>query len=194
MIEELVKREIIRFGDFKLSSGQRSPYYVDLRAALGHPDLLRWVIARYADILKGVDHDIIVGVATGGVPFASILGFTLFKPIAYVREKAKWYGTRKEVEGGVWQGAKAVVVDDVITTGESIIDAINKVRQAGAEVKAAVVFLDRQQCGAERVEKETGVTVKAAYRILDLLKELKDMIGAAKYLEVYGYVTGFSCR
>ncbi|MBP1449599.1 MAG: orotate phosphoribosyltransferase, partial [Thermoproteus sp.] len=94
----------------------------------------------------------------------------------------------------VWQGAKAVVIDDVITTGESIIDAINKVRQAGAEVKAAVVFLDRQQCGAERVERETGVAVRAAYRILDLLKELKDMIGAAKYLEVYNYVTGFSCR
>ncbi|MFB6491362.1 MAG: orotate phosphoribosyltransferase [Thermoproteus sp. AZ2] len=193
MIQEFVAKEIIKFGEFKLSSGAKSPYYVDMRAVLAYPDLLRWVIAKYAELLKAIDFDIVVGVATGGIPYAAILGFSFFKPIAYVREEAKWYGTRKAIEGAMWQGARAVVIDDVVTTGESIISAIRKVKEAGGNVEAAVVFLDRQQCGAARIERETGVPVKAAYKILDLLKEIRDLIGPARYLEVYNYVTSFKC-
>ncbi|MEL9991828.1 MAG: orotate phosphoribosyltransferase [Thermoproteus sp.] len=193
MWEEFVKREILKFGDFQLSSGGRSPYYVDMRQVLAHPDLLRWVILKYGGLLRDIDFDVIVGVATGGIPYASILGFNMFKPIAYVRESRKWYGARREIEGAVWQGARAVVVDDVITTGESILQAINKLREAGAKVQAAVVFLDRQQCGVQRVEREAGVPVRAAYKILEVLEEVKSLIGPARYKEVLDYVTSHKC-
>lgn len=193
MWDEFVRREIIKFGDFQLSSGGRSPYYVDLRQVLAHPDLLRWVIAKYGNLLRDVDFDVIVGVATGGIPYASILGFNMFRPIAYVREERKWYGARKEIEGAVWEGARAVVVDDVITTGESIVGAINKLKEAGAKVVAAVVFLDRQQCGVQRVERETGVAVRSAYKISDVLEEIKELIGPARYRQVKEYVESFKC-
>ncbi len=193
MWDEFVRREIIKFGDFQLSSGGRSPYYVDLRQVLAHPDLLRWVITKYGNLLRDVDFDVIVGVATGGIPYASILGFNMFRPIAYVREERKWYGARKEIEGAVWEGARAVVVDDVITTGESIVGAINKLKEAGAKVVAAVVFLDRQQCGVQRVERETGVAVRSAYKISDVLEEIKELIGPARYRQVKEYVESFKC-
>lgn len=193
MWDEFVRREIIKFGDFQLSSGGRSPYYVDLRQVLAHPDLLRWVITKYGNLLRDVDFDVIVGVATGGIPYASILGFNMFRPIAYVREERKWYGARKEIEGAVWEEARAVVVDDVITTGESIVSAINKLKEAGAKVVAAVVFLDRQQCGVQRVERETGVAVRSAYKISDVLEEIKELIGPARYRQVKEYVESFKC-
>lgn len=193
MWDEFVRREIIKFGDFKLSSGGYSPYYVDLRQVLAYPDLLRWVVAKYGNLLNDVDFDVIAGVATGGIPYASILGFNMFKPIAYVREERKWYGARKEVEGAIWMGARVVVVDDVITTGESLVSAIDKLKEAGAKVVAAAVFLDRQQCGVRRVEGTTGVPVKAVYRILDVLEEIKDLIGLARYRQVKEYVESFKC-
>ncbi len=193
MWDELVRREIIKFGDFKLSSGGHSPYYVDLRRVLAYPDLLRWVVAKYGNLLKEVDFDVIAGVATGGIPYASILGFNMFKPIAYVREERKWYGAKREIEGAVWEGARTVVVDDVITTGESVLNAVNKLREAGAKVVAVAVFLDRQQCGVQRVEGTTGVPVKAAYKILDVLEEIKELIGPAKYRQVKDYVESFKC-
>ncbi|MGC8973994.1 MAG: orotate phosphoribosyltransferase [Thermoproteus sp.] len=193
MWDEFVKREIIKFGDFQLSSGIRSPYYVDLRQVLAHPDLLRWVIGKYGNLLRDIDFDVIVGIATGGIPYASILGFNMFRPIAYVRESRKWYGSKREIEGAVWQGARAVVIDDVITTGESIVEAIDKLKEAGANVVAAAVFLDRQQCGAQRVERETGTPVRAAYKIGDVLEEIKDLIGPARYREVREYVEKFKC-
>ncbi len=193
MWDEFVKREIIKFGDFQLSSGGRSPYYVDLRRVLAYPDLLRWVIGKYSNLLKDIEFDVIVGVATGGIPYASILGFNMFRPIAYVRESKKWYGSRREIEGAVWQGARVVVVDDVITTGESIVDAVGKLKEAGANVVAAAVFLDRQQCGAQRVERETGTQVRSAYRMGEVLEDIRDLIGPTRYREVREYLEKFKC-
>ncbi|CCC81452.1 orotate phosphoribosyltransferase [Thermoproteus tenax] len=193
MLDEFVRREVIKFGDFQLSSGERSPYYVDMRLVLSYPDLLRWVIAKYTNILRDINFDLLVGVATGGIPYASILGFSMYKPIAYVRERAKWYGTKRDIEGAVWEGARAVLIDDVITTGQSVIQAINKLKEVGARVESVVVFLDREQCGAKRVEKETGVPVRPVYKILDILQEIKDLIGEDKYKQIYNYTMSFKC-
>lgn len=193
MLDEFVRREVIKFGDFQLSSGERSPYYVDMRLVLSYPDLLRWVIAKYTNVLRDINFDLLVGVATGGIPYASILGFSMYKPIAYVRERAKWYGTKRDIEGAVWEGARAVLIDDVITTGQSVIQAINKLKEVGARVESVVVFLDREQCGAKRVEKETGVPVRPVYKILDILQEIKDLIGEDKYKQIYNYTMSFKC-
>ncbi|MGC8994750.1 MAG: orotate phosphoribosyltransferase [Pyrobaculum sp.] len=193
MIQRLVERGVVRFGKFRLSSGLESPFYVDLRGVLGDPDLLRWVVERYLAVLSRLEFDAVLGVATGGIPYASILGYLLGRPVGYVRVEEKGYGTGRRVEGVDVAGRRAVVVDDVLTTGRSVLSAVNAVRAAGGAVVGVVVFLDREQCGADAVRREAGVDVYSVYRMRELLEELRPYIGEERSRSVLEYLSQWRC-
>ncbi|ABL87684.1 orotate phosphoribosyltransferase [Pyrobaculum islandicum DSM 4184] len=193
MIEKFLELGVVKFGIFRLSSGLESPFYIDLRNVLGEPELLRWVIEQYREILLRLKFDIIVGVATGGIPYASILGYTLGKPISYVRPEAKEHGTGRLIEGAEVSGREVVVIDDVLTTGKSIIGAINAIRSAGGIVAGAVVFLDREQCGSRNIKTATGVEVYSVYKMRGLLDRLKDYIDEEQYRSVINYLAQWRC-
>lgn len=191
--EMLVAGGVVRFGRFTLSSGIESPFYVDLRAALGAPELMRWVVERYREALSCLQFDVLLGVATGGIPYASVLGYLMGKPVGYVRPEAKGHGAGRQIEGAGVAGARVVVLDDVITTGGSVIGAINAVRAAGGSVIGAVVFLDREQCGARRVEELAGVRVHSVYRVRELLEALRPVIGEERYRSAVEYASRWGC-
>jgi len=192
-MKALIDAGVVKFGRFVLSSGIESPFYVDLRRALGHPDLVKWVVSGYLSALSRLEFDVLLGVATGGIPYASILGYLLQKPFGYVRTGAKGYGTMQAVEGADVAGLAAVVVDDVLTTGNSLINAIRAVREAGGEVVGALVFLDREQCGSQNVRRETGVEVFSVYKMRELLEALKPYIGEGHYRAAVEYLAKWSC-
>jgi orotate phosphoribosyltransferase len=193
MIQRLVERGIIKFGKFRLSSGLESPFYVDLRSVLGDPDLLRWVVERYLAVLSKLDFDAILGVATGGIPYASILGYLLGRSVGYVRVEEKGHGTGRRVEGVDVAGKRVVVVDDVLTTGKSVLSAINAIRAAGGAVVGVAVFLDREQCGADAVRRGAGVDVYSVYKMRELLEELKPYIGEEQSRSVLEYLSQWRC-
>jgi len=192
MIEKFVER-ILKFGRFRLSSGLESPFYVDLRGVLGEPDLFRWVVERYREVAAGLDFDVVVGVATGGIPYASVLGYLMGKPIGYVRPETKGHGTGRQVEGTDVAGRRVIIIDDVLTTGRSVSGAIHAVRSAGGVAVGVLVFLDREQCGTANVKAETGVEVYSVYKMREVLEAVKPRIAEEHYRSAVEYLAQWRC-
>jgi len=148
----LVKTGATKFGLFKLSSGKLSPYYIDLRMIPGDPKALQTVIEIYETMARSkigvTSFDRIAGVPTAGVPYASILAYTLSKPFLYVRRETKTHGGERRVEGQLFPGERVVLVDDLITTGKNTLQAAEAIRAEGGQVEDVIVLIDRQEGGA----------------------------------------------
>jgi len=153
----LVRNESIKFGDYTLTSGKKSPYYIDLRQTISSPITMDWISNSLARIIIneiGKDKvDKILGVPTAGVPFATMVSQKLALPLIYYRKARKEHGVRKKIEGSVERNHRVLIVDDLITTGESVIDAAEAVREQGGIATELVVLLDREQGGSERLRK-----------------------------------------
>lgn len=147
----------IKFGKFTLSSGKQSPYYVDMRTVLGSPPSFRRIIGSLIDTIEeeiGLDSfDSIVSIPTGGLVFASALAFESVKPLGYVRNSIKEHGTLRSVEGAIPSGSRVLVVDDVATTGGSVIHAIKALDEAGIKVIGVLVVIDRLEGASHSLEK-----------------------------------------
>ncbi len=190
---ELYKHGCILFGEFTLTSGLKSPYYIDLRIVPSYPDLFKKTISLYSEMLRDIQYDIIIGIAVSGLPIASALSYANSKPLVYVRKEAKEHGTQRILEGVVRKGDRAVVVDDVATTGGSIIRAIEVAREHSVEVRAAVVLIDREQGARSRLYQH-GVELKSIYRVSELLKILYDvgLIEEDRFKQFLDYIGGFN--
>ena len=129
----LHEKGIIKFGDFTLASGKKSSYYVDLRLVPSYPHEFRRMVKYLENEITndiGLEKfDSIVSVPTGGLVIASALAIETVKPLIYVRSKPKDYGTSKSVEGKIWEGMKVVMIDDVATTGGSVVNAIKIIKR-----------------------------------------------------------------
>ncbi len=191
LVKLLLKVNAIKFGDFTLTSGARSPYYIDLRVMISYPDVFDKVTDMYVEMIKKNvgDFDYVAGVATAGIPIATLVAYKLRKPMVYVRKERKGHGTGRMVEGAIVEGAEAVVVDDVLTTGSSIARAVDVLRSEGLVVRKAVVLIDREQCGASKL-KSIGVQVYSVAKVSELFRVLYEygLINEEKYVEVMRYV------
>ena len=171
----LHKNEIIKFGDFTLASGKKSSYYVDLRLIPSYPHEFRKMV-KYLEneITKNVGldkFDSIVSVPTGGLVIASALAIETVKPLIYVRSKPKDYGTSKSVEGKTSDGMKVVMIDDVATTGGSVVKAIKSLNEVNVSVKDAYVIVNRME-GADKSLEEIGVKMHSILNILQITEIL----------------------
>ncbi len=169
---ELFALGAVRFGDFTLKSGMRSPIYVDLRMLVGNPELMQHVARAMAQALHGVRFDRLAGIAYAGIPLATALSLEMGKPMVYTRKEIKDYGTKKAIEGPFEKGETVVLVDDLITTASSKLEAAGPLREAGLQVRDVVVFLDRQQGGRQELEKH-DMKLHACMDLERLLGHLK---------------------
>ncbi len=171
----LHESKIIKFGDFTLSSGKKSSYYVDLRVVPSYPHQFRMVIKTLqSKISEGVgleNFDSYVSVPTGGLILASSLAVETIKPLIYVRDKPKEYGTSKSIEGRIDQNMKVLMIDDVATTGQSMIKAIKILKENGVIINDAFVAVDRL-AGASQNLKEEGVDLHSLTDILEITESL----------------------
>lgn len=162
----------VQLGKFKLHSGRRSRIYLDLRLLVSHPPALRQAITVYRTVLDKLPFDLLAAAPLAGLPLGTALCLDLDKPLIYPRKTAKSYGTGKEIEG-VWQvGQTAVVIDDLITSGDSILQAIVALKAAGLQVRDAVVLIDREQGGIAILE-EHGYKLHAAMKLSRVLSILE---------------------
>ncbi|MDA4137111.1 MAG: orotate phosphoribosyltransferase [Thaumarchaeota archaeon] len=181
LVEELamvlVKVRALQIGTFTLASGRLSSYYVDLRAVPSYPGAYRYVIDAYAALLKndvGLDKfEVIAGIPTAGLAFSSPIALQLEKPMIYVRKEAKDYGRQKRIEGTMKLGSRVLVMDDVITTGHSVLGGVEAIREEGGEVKHVAVLIDRLE-GAKANLKKSGVVLHPMTDILELVHTLHE--------------------
>jgi len=171
----LFKNDIIKFGEFTLASGKKSSYYVDLRLVPSYPLEFRKMV-KYLEneIIQdiGLDKfDSIVSVPTGGLVIASALAIETVKPLIYVRSKPKDYGTSKSVEGKIHDNMKVVMIDDVATTGGSVVNAIKSLKEVNVTIKDAYVIVNRME-GAKESFSELGVQMHSVLDILQITEIL----------------------
>jgi uridine monophosphate synthetase len=161
----------VQFGRFRLHSGKESRIYIDLRVLVSFPDALRQVTAAYAGALAPLHYDLLAATPLAGLPIGTALCLSLDKPLIYPRKTAKSYGTGKNVEGRWSIGQTAVVIDDLITSGDSVLETIAAVKAAGLHVHDAVVLIDREQGGREMLAKQ-GYHVQPVMTLRQLLEHL----------------------
>ncbi len=166
---------IIKFGDFTLASGKKSSYYVDLRLVPSYPHEFRKMVKYLENEITqdiGLDKfDSIVSVPTGGLVIASALAIETVKPLIYVRSKPKDYGTSKSVEGKINDGMKVIMIDDVATTGGSVVNAIKSLKEENIEITDAYVIVNRME-GASKALLEVGVKMHSILDILQITEAL----------------------
>ena len=166
----LHQNDIIKFGDFTLASGKKSSYYIDLRLVASFPHIFRKMIKNLQKLVSektGLDNfDSLVSVPTGGLVIGSALAIETVKPLIYVRDKPKDYGTTKSIEGKIFSGMKVVLIDDVITTGNSVINGIKQLKDAGLSISDVYVIINRLE-GANNALKLEEVNL---YQLTDVLE------------------------
>lgn len=153
------KTGALLYGDFTLASGLKSPYYFDGRMLTLHPEGALAVGKAFLEELRNVQIDAIGGLETGAIPIVAsvaLLSQQEGKPIPafFVRKEAKRHGLKKAIEGHFDRGMKVAIVDDVITTGGSVVDAIRTVESQGGKVVKVMVLVDRRQGGSDDLKKQ----------------------------------------
>jgi len=168
LADDLLDAGCIKFGEFTLKSGLKSPIYIDLRQIITYPKLLEQIGKVYLPLLKELKFDRIAGLPYAAIPIATAISLAGNYPMIYPRKEVKEYGTKAEVEGEYHAGETVVVIDDLATTGGSKFEAIEKLTGAGLIVKDIVVLVDRQS-GAKESLEQTGFSLHAVLTISQLL-------------------------
>jgi uridine monophosphate synthetase len=169
LADNLLEAGCIKFGEFTLKSGLKSPFYIDLRLLIAYPKLLGQVAAAYLPLLEKLQFDRLAGLPYAAIPIATAISLAGNYPMIYPRKEVKPYGTKAEIEGQYHPGETVVVIDDLATTGGSKFEAIQKMTGAGLVVKDVVVLVDRQS-GAKESLAEAGYVFHAVLTIGQLLK------------------------
>ncbi len=168
LADGLLSAGCVKFGEFTLKSGLKSPIYIDLRRLVTYPRLLAQVASAYLPVLEKLEFDRLAGLPYAAIPIVTAISLQGGYPVIYPRKETKTYGTKAEIEGEYLAGETALVVDDLTTTGGSKFEGIEKLTGAGLKVRDVVVLIDRQS-GAKEALAEAGFHLHAVFTISELL-------------------------
>jgi len=191
LADSLLAAGCVQFGSFTLKSGLQSPIYIDLRRLVRYPALLVQVAEALFVVLKDLTFDHLAALPYAAMPIATAISLRGSWPMLYPRKEVKAYGTKAEIEGVFEPGQRAVVIDDLISSGESKIEGIEKLTAAGLVVQDVVVLIDRQTEGVDVLAKH-GCQLHAVLTLPELLDyyEQADKVSAEQAAEVRDFLEG----
>ncbi|XP_030845608.1 uridine 5'-monophosphate synthase [Strongylocentrotus purpuratus] len=173
LILRLFDVNAVKFGSFTLKSGIQSPVYFDLRVMVSYPDIMDAVAETLFETARksGVKYSVLCGVPYTALPIATLMAVKQKVPMVIRRKEAKSYGTKKMIEGVFEQGDVCLIVEDVVTSGSSVMETSQSLAEVGLKVTDAIVLLDRAQGGAARL-RDSGINLYSAFdlpRVLEVL-------------------------
>ncbi|XP_035995468.1 uridine 5'-monophosphate synthase [Fundulus heteroclitus] len=173
LILKLYDVNAVKFGEYELKTGLKSPIYIDFRVLVSHPVLMNEVSSlmyqRAQD--EKLMFDLVCGVPYTALPLATIICSRNELPMVIKRKEAKDYGTKKMVEGSFSEGDKCLIIEDTVTSGSSILETAEVLQKEGLEVTDAIVLMDRMQGGMEML-KSQGIRllpIISMFKLLDVL-------------------------
>lgn len=185
----LAEAGCVKFGSFTLKSGKISPFYLDLRRLVSYPKYLNTVGAALANLLSKLPFDHIAAIPYAALPIGVSASLQSGRSLIYPRREAKAYGTGVNIEGVFNAGDTAVLLDDLATTGETKIEAIDRLKSADLVVKDIVVVIDREQ-GAADMLGQSGYNFHALVTLNQLLPvwEQQGYLSAEHHTEIKRYL------
>jgi orotate phosphoribosyltransferase len=167
LIDALRDADAVKYGEFELSHGGTSEYYIDKYVFETNPRCLDLIAAAFA---RRIGDEKLAGVALGAVPLVAVTSVETGTPYVIARKETKEYGTGNRIEGDLADGEEVVVLEDIATTGQSAIDAVEALRDAGAVVNRVLVVVDREEGAREAIESH-GVAFESLLTASDLLAD-----------------------
>ncbi len=173
LVKTLYKIGAIQFGEFQLKSGLTSPFYINLRKIISYPSLLRLIATCLYEKTKQCSFDLVCGVPYTALPIATCFSLDHDIPMIMRRKEKKDYGTKQSIEGVFHTGQRCLVIEDLITTGASILETTQELQAHGLIVTDVVALIDREQGGRENLAKQFNV--HTLFGLTDLLHTLQTM-------------------
>ncbi len=173
LILELHKLGIIKFGQFTLKSGLLSPFYIDFRIIISHPQILKALASQIWLRIENLKFDHLCGVPYAALPLSTAISIEHLIPQLIKRKEKKKYGTAKSVEGVFEKNDVCLVIEDIITSGASLLETTAELEKEGLQINHLISLLDRQQGGNE-VLKNAGYEVISIFTITDVINALQD--------------------
>jgi uridine monophosphate synthetase len=162
----------VALGEFTLHSGKVAPIYIDLRLLASYPAALRQAARAYQTVLADLQFDLLTTAPLAGLPIGTAVSLLMDIPMVYPRKTPKAYGMGKLVEGKYEAGQTAVTIDDITTSGDSILQTIKAVESVGLKVTDAVLLIDRQQGGLEAI-RAAGYNAYGVITLQEILEVLE---------------------
>jgi orotate phosphoribosyltransferase len=184
LIHSLYQIGAVKFGEFVLKSGQSSSIYLDLRQIISHPEVLTLVAETLWQQVSTQSFDLVCGVPYTALPIATCISIQHNIPMIMRRKEKKEYGTKQQIEGAFKTDQTCLVIEDVITSGASILETVTDLEAAGLKVTDAIVLINREQGGKENLQQKnlqlhSALTLKEVLHTLlqsDLLSERETII------------------